>query len=71
MSGPLPVRRLDPRATLPSRAYRGDAGLDLYALEEAVLDPGERASIRTGIGRNRRRRISGYLGSMGVCMDHI
>jgi hypothetical protein len=25
-------------------------------------------SIRTGIGRNRRRRISGDFGSMGACM---
>ena len=45
----LRVRRLDPRATLPTRAYPGDAGLDLYALEPAVLAPGERASVRTGI----------------------
>ena len=45
----LKVRRLDGRAQLPSRAYPGDAGLDLYALEDAVLEPGERASIRTGI----------------------
>jgi dUTP diphosphatase len=45
----LPVRRLDDRARLPTRAYPGDAGLDLYALEDAVLEPGERASIRTGI----------------------
>ncbi len=45
----LKVRRLDPRATLPTRAYPGDAGLDLYALEEGVLAPGQRASIRTGI----------------------
>ena len=45
----LRVRRLDPRATLPTRAYPGDAGLDLYALEEGTLDPGSRASIRTGV----------------------
>jgi dUTP pyrophosphatase len=45
----LRVRRLDPRATLPTRAYPGDAGLDLYALEEGVLAPGERESVRTGI----------------------
>jgi dUTP pyrophosphatase len=45
----LPVRRLDDRARLPTRAYPGDAGLDLYALDDAVLEPGERASIRTGI----------------------
>ncbi|MGZ4344595.1 MAG: dUTP diphosphatase [Solirubrobacteraceae bacterium] len=45
----LRVRRLDPRAVLPTRAYVGDAGLDLYALDDGVLGPGERASVRTGI----------------------
>ena len=45
----LKVRRLDGRARVPTRAYAGDAGLDLYALEEGVLGPGERASLRTGI----------------------
>lgn len=45
----LRVRRVDPRAVLPTRAYPGDAGLDLYALDDAVLAPGERASVRTGI----------------------
>ena len=43
------VRRVDPRAVLPTRAYEGDAGLDLYALGDSVLGPGERASVRTGI----------------------
>jgi dUTP diphosphatase len=45
----LRVRRLDERARLPTRAHEGDAGFDLYALEEARLGPGERRSIRTGI----------------------
>ena len=45
----LKVRRLDAGARLPSRAYPGDAGLDLYALEESVLEPGARASVGTGI----------------------
>ena len=45
----LPVRRLDHRALLPTRAYPGDAGLDLYALEEATIGAGERASVGTGI----------------------
>ena len=45
----LKVRRLDDRARLPTRAYPGDAGLDLYALEGSILGPGERASIRTGL----------------------
>jgi dUTP pyrophosphatase len=45
----LRVQRLDPRAILPTRAHPGDAGLDLYAVEPAVLDPGRRASVSTGI----------------------
>ena len=45
----LRVRRLDPRAQLPTRAYPDDAGLDLYASEAAQLAPGERASVGTGI----------------------
>jgi dUTP pyrophosphatase len=45
----LRVARLDARARLPTRAHPGDAGLDLYALESAVLASGERASIPTGI----------------------
>jgi dUTP pyrophosphatase len=45
----LRCARLDPRATLPTRAHAGDAGLDLYALADAVLAPGARASIPTGI----------------------
>jgi dUTP pyrophosphatase len=50
MSGePLRVRRLDRQAKLPTRAYPGDAGLDLYALETVVLEPGQRLSVPTGI----------------------
>jgi dUTP pyrophosphatase len=45
----LRVARLDPRARLPTRAYPGDAGLDIYALEGVVLEPGQRAAVRTGI----------------------
>jgi dUTP pyrophosphatase len=45
----LRIARLDERARLPTRAHDGDAGLDLYALRDAVLAPGERASVPTGI----------------------
>lgn len=49
MSAELRVLRVDRRASLPTRAYPGDAGLDLYALEPIRLEPGARASVRTGI----------------------
>ena len=45
----LKVRLLEPGAVLPTRANDGDAGLDLRAAEPALLGPGERASIGTGI----------------------
>lgn len=41
--------RLDERARIPTRAHPGDAGLDLQAVEECVLEPGERASVGTGL----------------------
>ena len=45
----LPVKRLHPEATLPTRAYEGDAGLDLSACERVELGPGERAVVSTGL----------------------
>jgi dUTP pyrophosphatase len=48
-SDSLRIRRLHEHARLPSRAYPGDAGLDLYAVEPVRLEPGERAAVPTGI----------------------
>ena len=45
----LRIARLDERARLPTRAHDGDAGLDLYALDDALLAPGQRTSVPTGI----------------------
>lgn len=45
----LRVQRVHEAATLPTHAHEGDAGYDLYAVESAVLQPGERAMIPTGI----------------------
>ena len=45
----IPVTRLRDDATLPARAYPGDAGLDLVACERHELGPGERALVGTGI----------------------
>jgi len=45
----LPLKRLNDGATLPTRAYEGDAGLDLSACERVELGPGERAVVGTGL----------------------
>lgn len=48
---PLPVQvvRLDPDLPLPSYAHPGDAGLDLYAREDATVRAGHRYLMPTGI----------------------
>jgi dUTP pyrophosphatase len=43
------MKRLHDAATLPIRAYQGDAGLDLAACERVELGPGERAVVGTGL----------------------
>ncbi|MHB8760840.1 MAG: dUTP diphosphatase [Coriobacteriia bacterium] len=46
---PLRIKRLDLGLPLPSYAHDGDAGLDLYAVEDRILAPFERALVGTGI----------------------
>jgi dUTP pyrophosphatase len=43
------VTKLHPSAIVPTYAKQGDAGADLYAIEEKTLQPGERALVKTGI----------------------
>lgn len=45
----LEIRRLDPGLPLPAYAHTGDAGMDLFAAEDAVLEPMERKLVPTGI----------------------
>lgn len=45
----LTFRRLDPRALLPSRGSAWAAGLDIFAIEELTIAPGERCLASTGL----------------------
>jgi dUTP pyrophosphatase len=45
----LNVKKVDPRAVLPTRAHADDAGLDLYALEDGEIGPMQGYVARTGI----------------------
>jgi dUTP pyrophosphatase len=45
----LPIQRLRGDAVVPTRAYSGDAGLDLAACERVELAPGARATVGTGL----------------------
>lgn len=45
----IKVKRLHDEAIIPDRANIGDAGLDLYSIEEKILPPGGRDLFKTGI----------------------
>jgi dUTP pyrophosphatase len=45
----LNFNRLDDRATLPTRGSTGSAGLDLYSIEELMIEPQQRVLARTGL----------------------
>ena len=45
----LLVERINENATVPFYAQVGDVGLDLFSIEEAMVNPGERMLIHTGI----------------------
>ena len=57
----LPVVRLREGATLPARAYAGDAGLDLAACERVELPPGERAVVSTGLAVAIPEGFAGFV----------
>jgi len=45
----LHFKRLDDRATLPTRGSSSSAGLDLYSIEEITIEPQKRIVARTGL----------------------
>ncbi len=57
----LSVVRLREDATLPERAYAGDAGLDLSTCERVELGPGERAIVPTGIAVAVPEGFAGFV----------
>lgn len=45
----LKIQRIHPDAKLPEYAHPGDAGMDLFSIDETVIPPGESKLISTGI----------------------
>ena len=67
----LPVVRLREHARLPTRAYAGDAGLDLTTCERIELGPGERAVAATGIAVAIPEGYAGFVQPRsGLAMRH-
>ena len=67
----LQIRKLRDDAVVPVRAYAGDAGLDLTACEHAVLGPGERATVGTGLAVAIPDGYAGFVQPRsGLAMRH-
>ena len=57
----LPIQKLRDDAVVPTRAYSGDAGLDLTACERVELGPGERSLVGTGLAIAIPAGYAGYV----------
>jgi dUTP pyrophosphatase len=67
----LQIRKLRDDAVVPVRAYGGDAGLDLTACERAVLEPGERVTVGTGLAVAIPDGYAGFVQPRsGLAMRH-
>ncbi|MEO8328506.1 MAG: dUTP diphosphatase [Candidatus Nanopelagicales bacterium] len=55
------IVRLDPQAQLPVTAHPGDAGVDLCAIEDCLIEPGERALVSTGIAIALPNGYAGFV----------
>jgi dUTP pyrophosphatase len=65
------VQRLHEQAVVPSRAYPGDAGLDLAACERCELPPGGRAAVPTGIAVAIPEGYAGFVQPRsGLAREH-
>ena len=42
-------RKIDPAAQLPAYAHPGDAGMDVFSVEDVTLPPGGRVLVHTGL----------------------
>ena len=45
----IKYKKLDPQAITPNYAMPGDAGMDLFSIEEYEIKPNERYAYKTGI----------------------
>ena len=68
----VPVQRLDPDLPLPAYAQHGDAGLDLLAREDVVLEPGGgRALVPTGLAIALPAGYAGFVQPRsGLALEH-
>jgi dUTP pyrophosphatase len=45
----LKIKKMNEDAIIPNFAHKGDAGMDLYSIEEVIIPPTESKLIKTGV----------------------
>jgi len=45
----IKIKKIHPSAIIPKYAHEGDAGMDLYSVEDLILKPKHRSRVKTGI----------------------
>lgn len=67
----IQVQKINPDAKLPSFAYQGDAGMDVFSCEDCRIEPLEKKAIGTGL---KIAVPSGYAGFVwdkgGLALNH-
>ena len=59
MSMKIQIKKIYPDVNIPHFSLEGDAAMDLYCVEDLVLQPGEKIACKTGIAI---KIPSGYVG---------
>jgi dUTP pyrophosphatase len=62
---PLKFKQLSPDAILPTRANEGDAGVDIYALEDVTIPPTKITEIKVQTDDSGFVRGADYLAKIG------
>lgn len=67
----LQIQKLHPDAQLPIFAYNGDAGADIFSIEQLELLPGEKAAVRTGLKLAIPEGYAGFVwDKSGLAVKH-
>ncbi len=45
----LKIKKINENAIIPCYAHPGDSGMDLYSIEDKVINPGETTLVKTGL----------------------
>lgn len=65
------VQKISPEAKLPSFAYEGDAGMDVFACEDCKIEPLERRAVGTGLKIAVPQGYAGFIwDKSGLAMNY-